>query len=259
MKKISFESYVKNRNPDLASQIQDEALVNEILGSIISGIKGAAGAVGGLAKGAAGAVASTLAQGSQAVQQNTQNLNQQNIQQRMPLFDKRKEEEAKSIDATIATQIQQEINKIDKKNKTFNAFKTLFPNEVQDVMRIQNHLEGVVGQAEEDKKLHDNAIGTNRFDADQEEFLKQDRILKTQFQEIMKGNLTANNKPISSNYIQKIISGLIYDKKTHIHFLNQPEAENTGSHGWQRHWISVYDGWIAKLEQVKEILAKYKL
>ena len=252
MKKISFESYVKNRNPDLASQIQDEALVNEILGSIISGIKGAAGAVGGLA--------STLAQGSQTVQQNTQNLQQQNIQQRMPLFDVRRKKKtgpAQPIDPTVATQIQQEISKIDKMNQTFNQFKTLFSNELDDIKRIQSV--NVIDQAEEDKKLHDNAIGTNRFDADQEEFLKQDRILKTQFQEIMKGNLTANNKPISSNYIQKIISGLIYDKKTHIHFLNQPEAENTGSHGWQRHWISVYDGWIAKLEQVKEILAKYKL
>jgi hypothetical protein len=250
MKKISFEKYVNSKDSELISQIKEESLVNEFIGNVLS-------AIGGAAKGLAGAAISGLGGGTPTNQSANQNLS---IQQRTPLAaaGKKKKANAEPVDQATATKIQQEILKIDKKNKTFNAFKTLFPNEVQDVMRIQT--KEVVEQAAEDKKLHDNVQGTNRFSKEQLEELDKDKILKTKFQEIMKGNLqTLAKKQISSNYIDSIISGLEYDKLTHKYYLNKPASKNTGSHGWQNHWISVYNGWIAKLNQVKQILAQHKL
>ena len=255
MKKLSFEKYVNSKNSELISQIKEESLVNEFIGNVLS-------AIGGAAKGLAGAAISGLGGGTSTNQPANQNLS---IQQRTPLAaaGKKKKANAEPVldlatDQATATKIQQEILKIDKKNKTFNAFKTLFENEEDDIIRIQSV--DVVEQAAEDKKLHDNVQGTNRFSKEQLAWLNQDKILKTRFQEVMKGNLqTLAKKQISSNYIDSIISGLEHDKTTHEYYLNKPASKNTGSHGWQNHWISVYNGWIVKLKQVKKILANYKL
>ncbi len=255
MQKISFKNFVNHKDPDLIRKIEDEAVLNEFIGNLLSAgakaVKSVAGTVGDVAKGLFT---------PQTNQQQNQPTNL-GIQGRIPFYGAKKKKSktpAVQIDQATAQKIQQEIAKIDKRNRTFNAMKTLFPNEVADVQEVQKR--DVVGQAELDKELHDNVQGTNRFSDEAKAFLDEDKKLKTAFQEIMKGSLTTqNNKQISSAYIQKIISGLESDKYTHKYYLGQPQDQNTGSYGWQNHWISVYDGWIAKLKQVKQILSKYKL
>jgi hypothetical protein len=249
MKFKSFENYIKEKNSKFVLEQREETLVNEFVGGLLKGI---GSAIGGAVKGATAAAINNVA--GQPQQQGS-------IQERIPMFmgKKTKKVNTPQLDPQTLAKVSAEVQKIDKKNVTFNDYKSLFPNEVNDIKRIQT--KDVVGQAEEDQQLHDNVQGTNRFNQEQLAFLEKDKILKEKFKQIMKGNLlyAGNKKHINSAYIKNIIGGLKYDQGTHKYYLNRPADKNTGSHGWQNHWISVYDGWINKLNQVLNIFKNYKI
>ena len=132
--------------------------------------------------------------------------------------------------------------KIDLNNKTFSDFKSLTKQEKKTVRQVQKA--DVIRQAEIDMELHDEGQGYDYFDDKQKQFLEEDKKLKQDFISIIKGEIT------SAKEIDRVIRGLEKDKGVHAQYLQRKESEQTGSHAWHKHWMSVYDGWIAKLKQM---------
>ena len=102
------------------------------------------------------------------------------------------------------------------------------------------------GQAQIDKNLHQAAVGTGRFNQDQEKFLAHDTQGKSDFQQIV--NTVKAGKMPSKELLKKTIRRLEYDQKIHGNYLGQPQNPNTGSHNWHKTWIDTYDQWLTYLK-----------
>jgi hypothetical protein len=153
--------------------------------------------------------------------------------------------------ADIERRRQNEISQLDKSNKTFSEseINKANSNEISTLKEVQNS--DVIKQAKIDQDLHDAVQGTDRFSEKDKQFLEEDKKLKQRFIDLIEG------KNVSDEEISDVIKGLTKDKAIHAQYLKLPENENTGSHTWHNHWISVYDGWLEKLNKLKDINAKY--
>jgi len=157
--------------------------------------------------------------------------------------------EAKKAD--IERRRQEEISQLDKSNKTFSEseINKASSNEVSTLKEVQNS--DVIKQAKIDQDLHDAVQDTDRFSEKDKQFLEEDKKLKQRFIDLIEG------KNVSEEEINDVIKGLTKDKAIHGQYLKMPENENTGSYTWHNHWISVYNGWLEKLNELKDINAKY--
>jgi hypothetical protein len=157
--------------------------------------------------------------------------------------------EAKKAD--IERRKKEEISQLDKSNKTFSEseINKASSNEVSILKEVQNS--DVIKQAKIDQDLHDAVQDTDRFSEKDKQFLEEDKKLKQRFIDLIEG------KNVSEEEINDVIKGLTKDKAIHGQYLKMPENENTGSYTWHNHWISVYNGWLEKLNELKDINAKY--
>ena len=119
----------------------------------------------------------------------------------------------------------------------------LTPQEAQDLNGLDRM--SSAQQADLDINLHKHALQdpSDRFSDGDDQELAVDMATKEKFKQIV----TSNNP--NPQEIQEVILNLKRNIGIHRAYLNRPEAENTGSHGWHRTWINVYQNWIAELNQ----------
>jgi len=157
---------------------------------------------------------------------------------------------ASSIGTDIKTIQELKISQLNRSNKTFpiDEINKANPNEILTLNRVQNA--DIIEQAKIDQELHDAVQGTDRFSKEDLQFLEEDKKLKQRFIDLVEG------KNVSDKEIDEVIAGLSEDKNIHEYYLSIPADANTGSHTWHEHWMSVYDGWISKLNEIKQINAE---
>lgn len=114
----------------------------------------------------------------------------------------------------------------------------------------KNDLAGVddmspIQQAQLDIDLHKKALKDprDRFDNVQDQELLADIETKERLKKVFQNPLRT-----STAEIQEVISRLKRDMDIHQKYLDQPESDNTGTHGWHRTWINIYRNWINDLE-----------
>ena len=151
----------------------------------------------------------------------------------------------------VAETVINKISKIDRSNQTFPVaeIQKANPNEIDILQQVQNS--DVIKQAKIDQDLHDAVQDTDRFSEEDKLFLENDKKLKQRFIDLIEG------KNVSEKEINEVVSELEKDKEIHQTYLGMPENENTGSYIWHKHWMSVYDGWISKLNDIKQITQQY--
>lgn len=157
---------------------------------------------------------------------------------------------ASSIGTDIKTIQELKISQLNRSNKTFpeSEINKANSNEIPTLNRVQNA--DIIEQAKIDQELHDAAQGTDRFSKEDLQFLEENKKLKQRFIDLVEG------KNVSDKEIDEVIAGLTEDKNIYEYYLSIPADANTGSHTWHNHWVSVYDGWISKLNEIKQINAE---
>ncbi len=150
---------------------------------------------------------------------------------------------------TIESARKKELSDLDKTNRTFSKVDKAYSNEKATIKKVQNV--DIVEQAKIDQELHDAVQDTDRFSKKDKQILEEDKKIKQDFIAIVQGKIILTEK------INEVSIELEKDKAIHGHYLKQKEDINTGSHTWHNHWISVYTGWLNKLNIIKNINAKY--
>ena len=148
-------------------------------------------------------------------------------------------------------EITNKILEIDRSNQTFplSEIEKANPNEIATLQEVQNS--DIIKQAKMDQDLHDAVQNSDRFSEEDKVFLEDDKKLKQRFIDLVEG------KNVSEKEINEVTDGLLRDKSIHEQYLSMPENENTGSHIWHKHWLSVYDGWVNKLNDIKQISQQF--